>query len=167
MGDGVGLTSVRTVAVSAGRDVAFGATAAGAGGLVTSTLGNGAPIPSFDPQLGVTALVDHTTLVQANKSQYGVPILKQNTIEVQSSYSQAFSLGTNFTVTDFGFRQVDYPHPYSSDVDRELDTTANSRGGGLPKKRRLSRSKAREFHGINFRTFWTAPTKRDRILCDT
>ena len=83
-----------------------GVTAAGAGGLVTSTLGNGAPIPSFDPQLGVTAFVDHTTLVQANQAQFGVPILKQNTIEVASTYSQAFSLGTNFTVTDFGFRQT-------------------------------------------------------------
>jgi outer membrane protein TolC len=83
-----------------------GSTAAGAGGLVTSTLGNGAAIPSFDPQLGVQAFVDHTTQTQVNTIQSGVPILKQNTIEVQSSYSQAFSLGTNFTVTDYGFRQT-------------------------------------------------------------
>jgi outer membrane protein TolC len=92
--------------VGGGGGSSSGATAAGAGGLVTSTLGNGAPIPSFDPQLTVTALVDHTTLAQANKAQYGVPILKQNTIEFASSYSQAFSLGTNFTVTDFGERQT-------------------------------------------------------------
>ena len=39
-----------------------GATAAGAGGLVTSTLGNGAPINSFDPQVTVRGFVDHTTL---------------------------------------------------------------------------------------------------------
>ncbi len=83
-----------------------GATAGGAGGLVTSTLGGGAPINSFDPQLAVAAFVDHTTLVQANKSQTGVPVLRQNLIEVESSYSQAFSLGTNFTITDFGFRQT-------------------------------------------------------------
>jgi outer membrane protein TolC len=91
---------------SGGGGSSSGVTAAGAGGLVTSTLGGGAPISSFDPHLSVVGLVDHTTLVQANKSQYGVPILKQNTIEVESSYSQAFSLGTNFTVTDFGFRQT-------------------------------------------------------------
>ncbi|QNI34948.1 TolC family protein [Alloacidobacterium dinghuense] len=91
---------------SGGGGGSTGATAAGAQGLVTSTLGNGAPISSFDPQLAVQALVDHTTLVQVNKSQTGVPILKQNTIEVASSYSQAFSLGTNFTITDFGERQT-------------------------------------------------------------
>lgn len=83
-----------------------GVTAGGAGGLVQSTLGEGAPIPSFDPQLTVKGFVDHTTLVQANKSQTGVPVLEQNTIEIESSYSQAFSLGTNFTITDFGFRQT-------------------------------------------------------------
>jgi outer membrane protein TolC len=83
-----------------------GSTAAGAGGLVTSTLGNGAAIPSFDPQLGVQAFVDHLTQTQVNTINYGVPVLKQNLIEVQSSYSQAFSLGTNFTVTDYGFRQT-------------------------------------------------------------
>ena len=81
-----------------------GVIAAGNGGLVTSTLGGGAPIPSFDPHLFVQALVDHQTLVQANKAQTGVPVLEQNTIEVESSYSQAFSLGTNFTLTSFGSR---------------------------------------------------------------
>ncbi len=83
-----------------------GATAAGAGGLVTSTLGNGAPINSFDPQVTVRGLVDHTTLVQINPVQSGVPVLKTNTIELLSSYSQAYPLGTNFTVTDYGFRST-------------------------------------------------------------
>jgi outer membrane protein TolC len=92
--------------VGGGGGSSSGVTAAGAGGLVTSTLGNGAPISSFDPHLSVLGLVDHTTLVQVNQAQVGVPILKQNTIEVESSYSQAFSLGTNFTITDFGFRQT-------------------------------------------------------------
>lgn len=89
-----------------GGGASSGATAAGAGGLVTSTLGNGASIPSFDPQLAVQGFVDHTTLVQVNTAQFGVPILKQNTIQLQSSYSQAFSLGTNFNITDYGLRQT-------------------------------------------------------------
>lgn len=92
--------------VGGGGGSSSGATAAGAGGLVTSTLGNGAPINSFDPQLSVQALVDHTTLVQVNTIEYGVPILKQNTIELASSYSQAFSLGTSFNVTSYGIRQT-------------------------------------------------------------
>jgi outer membrane protein TolC len=83
-----------------------GVTAAGASGLVTSTLGEGAPIPSFDPQLGVQGYVDHTTQVQVNTINYGVPILKLNTIELESSYSQAFSLGTQVSVTDFGYRET-------------------------------------------------------------
>lgn len=83
-----------------------GVTAAGAGGLVTSTLGEGSAVPSFDPQLAVQAFVDHLQQVQINPILSGVPILRQNIIELQSSYSQAFSLGTSFTVTDFGQRQT-------------------------------------------------------------
>jgi outer membrane protein TolC len=90
--------------VGGGGGSSSGVTAAGAGGLVTSTLGGGAPVNSFDPQLSVQGFVDHTTQVQVNTAQYGVPILKLNTIELASSYSQAFSLGTNFNITDYGFR---------------------------------------------------------------
>jgi outer membrane protein TolC len=89
-----------------GGGASSGVTAAGAGGLVTSTLGNGAPVPSFDPSLFVQGFVDHTTLTQINPIQSGVPILKTNTIELESGYSQAFSTGTNFTITSFGFRQT-------------------------------------------------------------
>lgn len=89
-----------------GGGASSGVTAAGAGGLVTSTLGEGASIPSFDPHLAVTGLVDHEKQVQVNTVQVGVPILKQNTIELASSYSQAFSLGTNFSITDYGYRQT-------------------------------------------------------------
>jgi outer membrane protein TolC len=83
-----------------------GVQAVGAGGLVQSTLGGGAPIIPFDPQVAVRGFVDHTTLVQVNTIQSGVPVLKSNTIELLSSYSQAYPLGTNFTVTDYGFRST-------------------------------------------------------------
>ena len=89
-----------------GGGASSGVTAAGAGGLVTSTLGNGSAVPSFDPQLAVQGLDDHTQQVQVNEVQSGVPVLKQNTIEILSSYSQSFSLGTSFNVTDYGFRQT-------------------------------------------------------------
>ena len=92
--------------VGGGGSASSGVTAAGAGGLVTSTLGNGAPVPSFDPSLFVQGFVDHTTLTQINPIQSGVPILKNNTIEFESGYSQAFSTGTNFTVSSYGFRQT-------------------------------------------------------------
>jgi outer membrane protein TolC len=83
-----------------------GVTAAGAGGLVTSTLGNGAAVSPFDPQLFVQGFVDHTTLTQVNTIQTGVPILKTNTIEFESGYSQAYPTGTNFTVQSYGYRQT-------------------------------------------------------------
>jgi len=89
-----------------GGGAGSGVTAAGAGGLVTNTLGGGAPVPSFDPSLFVQGFVDHTVLTQINPIQSGVPILKNNTIEIESGYSQAFSTGTNFTVSSYGFRQT-------------------------------------------------------------
>jgi len=46
--------------VGGGGGSGGGITAAGNQGLVTSTLGNGAPISSFDPQLFVQGFVDHT-----------------------------------------------------------------------------------------------------------
>ena len=89
-----------------GGGASSGVTAAGAGGLVTSTLGNGAPVPSFDPSLFLQGFVDHTTLTQINPIQSGVPVLKTNTIEFESGYSQAFSTGTNFSIASYGFRQT-------------------------------------------------------------
>jgi outer membrane protein TolC len=83
-----------------------GVTAAGAGGIVTNTLGNGASVPSFDPSLFIQGFVDHTTLTQINPIQSGVPVLKTNTIEFESGYSQAFSTGTNFSIASYGFRQT-------------------------------------------------------------
>jgi len=92
--------------VGGGGGASSGVTAAGASGLVTSTLGEGAPIPSFDPSLFLQGFVDHTTLTQVNTVNYGVPILKANTIEFLSGYSQAYPTGTNFTVTSYGYRQT-------------------------------------------------------------
>jgi outer membrane protein TolC len=74
--------------------------------LVTSTLGAGPPITPFDPHLFVQGLVDHTTQVQINTINSGVPVLSNNTIEVVSGYSQAYPLGTNFTVSSYGLRQT-------------------------------------------------------------
>lgn len=89
---------------SGGGASSGGVTAAGAGGLVTSTLGAGSAITAFDPQLFVRGLVDHQTLAQPNTVQYGVPIFKQNTIELTSGYQQAYPLGTNFSVSSYGER---------------------------------------------------------------
>jgi outer membrane protein TolC len=81
-----------------------GANAAGAGGLVQSTLGVGTAVNSFDPQLTVQSFVDHTTIQEPNTFTIGVPLLKQNTIEFKSQYSQSFPLGTNIQANYLGQR---------------------------------------------------------------
>ena len=83
-----------------------GAGAAGAGGLVTSTLGNGTIINSFDPQVYFQGYVDHTTQTLTNTVLYGVPFLRTNTIYGVSQYSQAFPLGTNLQLSYAGERQT-------------------------------------------------------------
>jgi len=92
--------------------------AAGNGGIVTSTLGAGAPVPSFDPYLTFQGYVDHTITQEANTSLVGTPILKTNTIEVLSNYSQYFPLGTNVNVSYIGQR-VANNSPYNA-INPEL-----------------------------------------------
>jgi len=77
---------------------------AGNGGIVTSTLGAGTTVPSFDPFLTFQGYVDHTVTQEVNTSLVGTPILKANTIEVLSSYSQSFPIGTNVSVNYIGQR---------------------------------------------------------------
>jgi outer membrane protein TolC len=78
--------------------------AAGAGGIVTSVLGAGAIVPSFDPFLNFSGFVNHSVIQEPNPFLVGTSILKQNNIEVQSQYSQSFPLGTNVTVNYIGQR---------------------------------------------------------------
>ncbi len=81
-----------------------GLAAAGTGGIVTSALGAGAPVPSFDPYLTFQGLVDHTVTQEENIFQFGTPILKTNTIKGYGSFSQYFPLGTNLYVQYAGER---------------------------------------------------------------
>jgi outer membrane protein TolC len=96
---------------SSGGGASSGLTAAGAGGIVTSALGAGAPVPSFDPYLTFQGLVDHTVTQEENIFQYGTPILKNNTIEGLGSYSQSFPLGTNLYI-QYGGQRIASNSPY-------------------------------------------------------
>ena len=91
---------------------------AGNGGIVTSTLGAGASVPSFDPYLNFQGYVDHTVTQEANQFLVGTPVLKQNTIKVQSQFTQSFPLGTNVTVNYTGER-VTSNDPYNA-INPEL-----------------------------------------------
>jgi outer membrane protein TolC len=77
---------------------------AGAGGIVTSTLGAGTSVSSFDPSLTFQGYVDHNVTQEANEILTGVPNLKTNTIEVLSTYSQSFPIGTGLQVNYLGQR---------------------------------------------------------------
>jgi outer membrane protein TolC len=81
-----------------------GSAAAGSGGIVTSTLGAGTAVSSFDPFLTFQGYVDHNVTQEANEITTGVPDLKTNTIEVLSSYSQSFPIGTNLNINYLGNR---------------------------------------------------------------
>jgi outer membrane protein TolC len=90
-----------------------GSAAAGAGGIVQSTLGAGASVASFDPYLTFNGHVDHTVVQEANQFLVGTPILKTNTIEVLSSFSESFPLGTNISINYLGER-VTSNSPYNT-----------------------------------------------------
>ncbi len=71
-----------------------GGAGGGQGGLVQSTFGLGAPIPSFDPHIIAQASTEHLTQPLANQITSGTPSLKTNTILADVSYQQSFSTGT-------------------------------------------------------------------------
>ncbi len=81
-----------------------GSAGAGTGGIVTSTLGAGASVPSFDPYLNFNGFVNHTVTQEDNVFQSGVPVFKQNNIEAAANFSQSFALGTNLSVNYVGQR---------------------------------------------------------------
>ena len=81
-----------------------GSAAAGAGGIVTSTLGAGTAVASFDPFLNFKGFTDHTVAQEGNPFSYGVLTFKQNTIEALANYTQNFPFGTGLTVNYEGQR---------------------------------------------------------------
>jgi outer membrane protein TolC len=95
-----------------------GSAAAGAGGIVTSTLGAGASVPSFDPYLTFQGYDDHNVTQEANQFLVGTPTLKVNTIQGQANFSESFPLGTNIYAQYLGQR-VTSTSPYNG-INPEL-----------------------------------------------
>jgi outer membrane protein TolC len=96
-----------------GGGASSGSAAAGAGGIVTSTLGAGTSVASFDPYLTFKGFVDHTVTQESNSFLEGVPTFKQNTIEGLANYSQNFPMGTGLQVNYEGQRFANNS-PYQS-----------------------------------------------------
>ncbi len=97
-GGGVGGFGTGAPGAGAGGTTAgAGGAGAGASGLVQSTLGVGAPVPSYDPAIFASVGAEHQTTPLANRQLYGVPLLQLNTGQANFGFTQAFASGTSFS----------------------------------------------------------------------
>ncbi len=77
---------------------------AGTGGIVTSTLGAGTAVSSFDPYLTFKGYDDHTVVQEANQFLAGTPVLRTNTIQGLANFSESFPMGTNISAQYLSYR---------------------------------------------------------------
>jgi outer membrane protein TolC len=97
-GGGVGgLGSGAPGAGAGGTTGGAGGAGSGASGLVSSTLGTGTAVSSYDPNITGSVSVEHYTEPLSNQAIYGVPSLQTNTVTTALEYNQAFATGTSFT----------------------------------------------------------------------
>jgi outer membrane protein TolC len=97
-GGGVGgFGTAASGAGAGGTSGGAGGAGSGASGLVSSTLGTGTIVSSYDPTITGAFNVEHYTEPLSNISIYGVPTLRQNTITGNVGYTQAFPTGTTLS----------------------------------------------------------------------
>src|SRR5580704_9984108 len=96
-GGGVGGLSGAVGSGTGGTSVAAGGVGTGTNGLVSSTLGIGSPITSFDPVVTGTLQMDRN-FIQSTSIFSPVPIANTNTGTANFNYLQGFHSGTNFAV---------------------------------------------------------------------
>jgi outer membrane protein TolC len=97
-GGGVGgFGSGSSGAGAGGTSGGAGGAGSGASGLVSSTLGAGTNVSSYDPMIFGTLNNEHFTQPLSNTSIYGTQTLQQNTTVGNVGYSQAFPTGTSFS----------------------------------------------------------------------
>lgn len=96
-GGGVGGLGGTVGSGTGGTTVAPSGVATGTNGLVTSTLGIGAPITSFDPILSSTLQLDKGDTISTSPFS-APPIVAQNTYTTDFSYTQGFHWGSALTV---------------------------------------------------------------------
>ena len=95
-GGGVGGLGGTVGSGTGGTTVAAGGAGTGTNGLVSSTLGMGSPIPSFDPALTGTLQLDKNNTESVSVFS-PVPIVAQNTYTSNFGYSQGFQFGGALT----------------------------------------------------------------------
>src|SRR6201987_575611 len=99
-GGGVGGFGGATTASGGAGGTPLGSGGAGGGalGIVSSTLGIGPAIGSYDPLLTSTLQIDKFSQEPTNPFSGNVPVLFQNTSTANFLYNQAFVTGTNLSV---------------------------------------------------------------------
>jgi outer membrane protein TolC len=107
-GGGIGGIGASSGASTGGTSIGAGGIGAGTNGLVSSTLGQGPVINSFDPILTGTLQDDHSTQTATSLFQGVFPgnSLVQNTGTFDFAYNQAFHWGMNLTVGFNNTRQT-------------------------------------------------------------
>jgi len=95
-GGGVGGLGGTVGSGTGGTTVAPGGAGTGTNGLVSSTLGVGAPITSFDPQLTGSLQLDKNNTESVSVFS-PVPVVAQNTYTANFGYTQGFSWGGALT----------------------------------------------------------------------
>ena len=101
-----GLFGASSGAGAGGTSGGAGGAGAGASGLVQSTLGTGASVNSYDPNISAKTYIDHTTQLLPNQVLYGVPVIHQNTFLGDLTYSQAFATGASIQMAWDNNRQT-------------------------------------------------------------
>ena len=96
-GGGVGGLSGAVGSGTGGTSVAAGGVGTGTNGLVSSTLGIGSSITSFDPVFTSTLQMDRN-LTQSTSIFTPIPVVDTNTGTAAFSYTQGFHWGTNLFV---------------------------------------------------------------------
>ncbi len=91
-GGGVGGLGGTVGSGTGGTTVAAGGAGTGTNGLVSSTLGIGAPITSFDPALSATLQLDKNNTESVSVFS-PVPVVAQNTYTSDFAYTQGFTWG--------------------------------------------------------------------------
>ena len=96
-GGGTGGLSGIVGSGAGGTSVAAGGVGTGTNGLVSSTLGIGAPITSFDPVLAGTLQMDRN-FAESTSVFTPIPVINTNTGTANVSYLQGFHTGTDISV---------------------------------------------------------------------
>src|SRR5580658_1784300 len=111
-GGGVGGLSGIVGSGTGGTSVAAGGVGTGTNGLVSSTLGIGSPITSYDPIVSSTLQVDRD-FAESSSLFSPIPVANTNTGTANFAYQQGFHWGTNLAV-GFNNSHITTNNPTSS-----------------------------------------------------